>query len=151
MYSIELLKEMRRKFTSLIDGLSSEELNKTPEGFNNNIAWNYGHAIVSGYLLCYVSSGVEPEVEIPFVNKYRKGSKPEEFAGKEEIETLKKASDYFFSKIEKDWAADKFNNCKPYTTQTFGLEMQTKEEIFTNIFGHDVLHFSMATALKKVL
>lgn len=151
MYSLELLKATRKKFVSLIDGLSAEEINKIPAGFNNNIAWNFGHAIVTAYLLAYVTSGVNSSIQIPFVDKYKKGTKPELFVSKDEIESLKKVSDDFFILIEKELSENKFQQVTPYATQTFGVEMKTIEEYLIAIFGHDTLHYVTAQSMKKIV
>ena len=151
MYSLEVLKATRKKFIALIDSLSFDELNKIPAGFNNNIVWNFGHAIVSGYLLCYVSTTVDVTVKIPFVDKYRKGTKPETFVNKDEVEILKKASDDFFVLLEKDLSENKFQHITPYATQTFGVEMQTIEDDIITIFGHDTLHYTTAVNMKRIV
>lgn len=151
MYAIDLIKQIRSKFEALLDELSNEAINKVPTNFNNNIVWNYGHIIVSGYSLTYVVTGVEPNITIPLADKYRKGTKPTTVASQEEIEELKAISVAYLQKVESDIAANKFDNIQVYTTQTFGLPMRTIEEVLTNIAGHDISHFSTAMALKKLV
>lgn len=151
MYSIELIRSTRAKFTQLIDSISIDAANKIPASFNNNIAWNYGHIIVSGYLLAYVSTGIQTTIEIPLVDKFRKGTKPEAVVTKEEIDILKKSSDDFLALLEQDITNQLFANIKPYATQTFGVELHTIEDLLTTIFGHDVLHYSTATTFKRLV
>jgi hypothetical protein len=151
MYSIELIKSTRTKFTQLIHNISIEAANKIPAGFNNNIAWNYGHVIVSGYLLAYVSTGIKPTIAIPLVDKFRKGTKPEAVVTKEEINILKESSDDFLALLEQDITNQLFANIKPYATQTFGVELHTTADLLTTIFGHDVLHYSTALTFKKLI
>jgi hypothetical protein len=151
MYSLELLKATRKKFISLIDDLSAEEINKIPAGFNNNIAWNLGHTIVSAYSLAYVTSGVNSSIQILLADKYKKGTKPELFIGKDEIEILKKSSNDFFVQIEKDLSENKFQFVKPYTTQTFGVETKNIEEYLLTILGHEMLHYATALSIKKII
>ena len=54
----DIIHAGRVKFAELVDRLSIEELNEIPEGFNNNIAWNFGHVIISQQMLCYVRAGI---------------------------------------------------------------------------------------------
>lgn len=150
MYSIDLIKQIRSKFEALLDELSNEAVNNVPANFNNNIVWNYGHIIISGYSLTYVVTGVESNITIPLADKYRKGTKPTTIASKEEIEELKAVSIAYLQKVESDIAANKFENIQAYTTQTFGLLMRTIDEVLINIAGHDISHFSTAMALKKL-
>ena len=55
--------------------LTIEELNKIPEGFNNNIIWNFGHVIVSQQIICYKLSNQPLKVSDEYVNKICKGHK----------------------------------------------------------------------------
>jgi hypothetical protein len=151
MYSLALLKATRQKFISLIDELSIEELNEIPKGFNNNIAWNFGHAVVSAYLLAYVRTGVNPSIQIPLADKYKIGTKPESFIGKDEIESLKKLSTDFFIKIEKDISENKFQSLVSYNTISFGVEMTNIEEYLAVIWGHETLHYTTALCMKKMI
>jgi hypothetical protein len=151
MYPLELLKANRRKFFALVDDLSAEEINKIPAGFNNNIAWNIGHAVVAAYSLAYVRSGVNASIQIPFADKYKGGTKPEQFVSKDEIESLKKASDDFFVQIEKDLSENKFHHVEPFAPKTLGIEAKTIEEYLITIYGHDVLHCATASAQKRMV
>jgi len=42
----------------MIEDFSLEELNKIPEGFNNNIIWNIAHVIATQQALVYGLSGL---------------------------------------------------------------------------------------------
>jgi hypothetical protein len=44
---IEKIKKVRRFLMSQIEGLSDEQLNKPPDGFNNNVIWNLARSTVS--------------------------------------------------------------------------------------------------------
>ena len=57
------IRRNRELFLELVNSLSIEQLNKIPEGFNNNIAWNFGHIVVTTQTLCYVRSGVKPDMK----------------------------------------------------------------------------------------
>jgi hypothetical protein len=151
MYSLELLKATRKKLIDLVEALPIEEINTIPAGFNNNIAWNFGHAVVTAYLLAYVTSGVNTSISIPLVDKYKKGTKPEGPASKDEITALKKLSDDFFVQVEKDLSEKKIQQVTPYATQTFGVEMKTFEDYIITIFGHDTLHYVTALSMKKIV
>ena len=42
-----IIKENRKLFIRMMEELTIEQLNEIPTGFNNNMAWNFGHAVVS--------------------------------------------------------------------------------------------------------
>ena len=49
----EHLITTRKHFVSLIENFSTEQLNKIPEGFSNNIIWNIVHCMVTQQGLIY--------------------------------------------------------------------------------------------------
>src|SRR5436190_9594372 len=89
------IRRNRELFLQLINRLSIEQLNKIPEGFNNNIAWNFGHIIASTQSLCYVRSEVKPDLDIRFRTKYQKGSKPGRFYSTGRSKCIKAAFDLY--------------------------------------------------------
>ena len=49
-----------QSFQSVFTGrklLTTEQLNKIPEGYNNNIIWNLAHLIYAQQSICYVGAG----------------------------------------------------------------------------------------------
>ncbi|PPL02848.1 DinB family protein [Parapedobacter indicus] len=147
----EYIRQTRKVFIELVDGLSIDELNAIPEGFRNNIAWNFGHIVVSTLGLCYRRTQVQPDRQIQFVESYTKGTKPEHWIGESEIHTLKSQALNTIDLIEQDYKNGAFATVVPYSTATFGLEMDTIEEVLVMSLAHDNLHFGYATALRKAV
>ena len=58
-YHFETLNITRNNIINAIEGLSLEELNTVPKGFNNNVIWNVGHVVATQQLLCYKFSGLK--------------------------------------------------------------------------------------------
>ena len=143
------IRRNREVFLELVNGLSIEQLNKIPEGFNNNIAWNFGHIVISTQLLCYVRPNVKPGIEIPFREKYQKGSKPEGIITQEEIDALKEQLLSTINTIEQDLQKGVFKNIQPYSTHTYRHEMNTIEEVLTCTLAHDSMHYGYAVAQRK--
>jgi len=67
-----IIKQNRQVFIKLVDSLTTDQLNEIPAGFNNNIAWNFAHAIVSQQLLCYAKAGKEINIDKEFLEKYQR-------------------------------------------------------------------------------
>src|SRR4051812_14072826 len=101
-FVFKYIRKNRELFLELVNGLNIEQLNKIPDGYRNNIAWNFGHIVVSTQSLCYVRSGVKPDLQISFRAKYAKDSKPESFISQEEIDELKKQLVSTINEIEED-------------------------------------------------
>lgn len=142
----------RKAFIKLIDDLTIEELNKIPDGFNNNIIWNFGHIVVSTQTLCYVRTGVlQDAASVKFNEYYKKDTKPTYTVTEEEVTELKTIALESIEKIKKDYANGKFSSITPFTTATYGVQMNSIEEILITTIGHDNVHQGYAWALKKLV
>ena len=150
-FVFKYIKKNRELFLELVNSLSIEQLNKIPEGYRNNIAWNFGHIVVSTQSLCYVRSGVKPDLEIAFRAKYAKDSKPESFISQEEIDELKRQLVSTINTIEEDMKKGVFKNIIPYSTATYKHEMHSIEEILTCTLAHDSMHYGYASAQRKLV
>jgi hypothetical protein len=66
---------LTRKFIlSICEPLTEEQLNTTPNGFNNNIIWNLGHLIAAQQGICYIRSGLNPVVDESITEYFKSGS-----------------------------------------------------------------------------
>ena len=74
----DLLSKGRVLILKVINDFSMDQLNKIPEGFNNNIAWNVAHLLVTQQLLCYKFSGLPLAVSDKMVKTFVKGTSPQE-------------------------------------------------------------------------
>lgn len=147
----EYIRQTRRVFIELVDGLSPDEINTIPDGFRNNIAWNFGHIVVSTPGLCYRRTHVQSDRQIPFVESYGKGTKPEHWIGGAEINALKTQAMNTIDVIEQDYRNGVFASITPFATSTYKLEMDTIEKVITASLAHDNLHFGYAAALRKAV
>ena len=147
----EYIKQTRITFTRLIDGLSIDEINAIPDGFRNNIGWNFGHIVVSTQGLCYRRTNVQPDREIPFLASYAIGTAPTEWISLEELGVLKTQAVETILQIEQDYENGVFATINPYATATYGRQMDTIEEVLTVTLAHDNLHLGYAMALRKAV
>jgi hypothetical protein len=149
-YALEILKITRNNIQNTFDGLSIEELNRIPEGFNNNLIWNFGHVVATQQLLCYGLSGNKTFVSAEIIDAYRKGTKPTGFVSEETYKELIELSEAALNQMEKDYASSLFKEYKSYAT-SYGTTLSDIEEaiMFNNV--HEGLHFGYCIALKKVI
>jgi hypothetical protein len=138
----------RENFVSLLNTYSNEALNQVPEGFNNNLIWNFGHVIVTQQLLCYKLSGLDMYVSDEMVNDYRKGSKPEKTIEEGEISRLKELSVETVDLLRRDLEKGLFKDYHEYTT-SFGVTLHNVEEAIQFNSMHETLHLGYAMALRK--
>ncbi len=148
--SITISRLTRRNFIELIDSLSIEQLNEIPVGLNNNIAWNFGHIIVTQQILCYLLAGLTPKMDQALVAKYRKGARPDELIDLNEINILKSLAYSLLDELENDIKTDIFSNYKPYTT-SYGFELTSITDAVDFYSIHESMHYGVALTIKKLI
>jgi hypothetical protein len=147
-FQFYVLKATRDNMLRIMDSLTMEQLNQIPEGFNNNLIWNFGHVVVTQQLLNYALSGLPMHLSEEIVNKYRKGSKPNLIVSEGEYEMLKTAAFDLIETLKKDYEAGLFKTYNPYTT-SYNTTLTSIEEAinFNNV--HEALHLGLMMALRK--
>lgn len=146
----KILRITRNNILNLMEGLSVEQLNKVPEGLNNNIIWNVAHNIVTQQLLIYRLSGVDIRVSAEMIEQYRKGSKPSTNVSQSEIESIKDLLIKSVDWLEEDYKGNIFSDYKEYTT-SYNITLSSTEEAIMFNNTHEGLHLGYAMALKKLL
>lgn len=146
----DVIVKTRTNFLNLVNGLTIDQLNKIPAGFNNNIAWNFGHMILSQQVLCYSRAGLKPRADEALIKKYQKGTKPEGFIDANEIELLKGLLFSLIEDLKVDMKENKFAAYQPIST-AFGVDLNNVEDTIPYFSMHDGLHLGYALALKKLV
>lgn len=149
--TLKYIKRTNELFVQLVEELSLEELTTIPQGFSNNIVWNFGHAVVTLSALAYLRSDIQPGKEVPFFKQYAKGTRPDHVVTPEEVEALKALAFTAIGEVEKDIPAGVFENITPFATSTFAFEMDSIDEILTCVLAHTGLHYGYALAIKKAV
>lgn len=146
------IRASRRKLISIVEELSTDEMNQIPAGFNNNLAWQIGHLVVTEQILCYKLSGNKFTIEEELIDLYRNGSKPEKYISAEEIAKLKEYLLSTIDQLESDLKTEIFENYTPYTISTYqGYELNNVHDAITFIVSHDGLHYGSSLALKRLV
>jgi len=150
MLSVDYTQKSRENFIALLNAFPLQALNRIPEGFNNNLIWNFGHVIVTQQLLCYKLSGLEMQVSDEQVQAYRKGSKPERAVSDNEVQALKRLGLMTIDQLRRDLEKDVFQDFHEYTT-SFGVTLSSIEEAIHFNSMHETLHLGYAMAMRKSL
>lgn len=124
---IEIIKKTRTYLLEQIKDLTAEQLNKIPDGFNNNIIWNLGHMVAAQQGICYMRSGNETIVGEAFFNNYKPGSKPEQFFDVAQYEKIKDLFTSTLTQLEADLAKGMFANYPAFTTR-YGIELASIDD-----------------------
>ncbi|GAB3008804.1 hypothetical protein GCM10027051_06670 [Niabella terrae] len=152
MFVLDNIDSIRKKVITIVRSLSPEALNTIPEGFNNNIAWNFGHIVVSGYSLVFKATGADPDFSIPYVELFRKGSKPGEPVSAAQVEALIELSDRFTTTVKKALTQEEsFRDITAYTTGTFGVSVTTINDMLVTVAMHDTCHWQTIRDYQRIL
>ncbi|MFK7832938.1 MAG: DinB family protein [Winogradskyella sp.] len=149
-WSFDIAIKNRTLLKNFIESHTLEELNKVPDGFNNNIIWNIAHTIVTQQLLVYKLSGLPMLISEDMVDTFKKGTKTEGDLSQAEVDMIK---GLLFSPIEKtkeDYDNKVFQTYNQYTVTTKSILSNVEEAIEFNNF-HEGIHLGYILALRKSL
>lgn len=145
-----ILRKGREIVLKYIDGLSLEQLHTIPEGFNNNIAWNVAHLVVTQQLLHYRMSGKDCLISDELIDANKKGTQPTSQFTEEEFNEVLELFSGLPDTLEEDYNAGIFTNYNEYPTSTgFVLDSIETAIAFNNF--HEALHLGVIMSLKKLV
>ncbi len=148
--TFKIWETSRRHCLKLIESYTLEQLNKTPDGFSNNLAWNLGHIIVSQQGLVYRLSGLPTNVSEEMTNTYKNGTRPSGNTTQAEIDELKVLLFSLLEKTKEDYANSRFVTYNEYTTGT-GFHLATTMEAMNFNNYHEALHFGFMMNIRKFI
>jgi|TARA_B110000305_G_C19439241_1_gene640830 hypothetical protein len=146
----DLLSKGRVLILKVINDFSMDQLNKIPEGFNNNIAWNVAHLLVTQQLLCYKFSGLPLAVSDKMVKTFVKGTSPQEDISHQEFEEIKRLFIELPEKLAADFNNELFTSYTPYTTSVNVTISDISSAIVFNNF-HEGIHLGIILGLRKLV
>jgi DinB superfamily len=141
-------KTSRNLVSKFLENYTLEQLNKIPEGFSNNLIWNIGHIIVTQQMLVYKLSGLPMIVSDEIVEKYKKGSKPEQEVTQTEVDEIKSLLYLTIEKTIEDLNHNIFKEYLEYPTSTGFILKNVEGAIAFNNF-HEGLHLGIMMSLRK--
>lgn len=144
----EILRANRLLILKIIENLTLVQLNKIPNGFKNNIAWNVAHLVVTQQLLCYKYAGLNILVTEEMVETFQKGTAPNRDITQDELDTIKEQLVALPNTFEEDYNAKIFNNYKPYPTSV-NVTLNNINEAFEFNTYHEGIHLGIILSLKK--
>lgn len=141
-------KTIREILLKILENHSLEQLNKIPDGFNNNLIWNVAHCISSQQVLVYKLSGLPTLVSDEFIDKYKKGTKPEGDVSQAEADEIKALLFATFDQTEKDYTNNIFTHYTAYTT-SMGFDLTNVQDALDFVNYHEGIHTGIVMGIKK--
>ena len=146
----DILTKTRAIVLYYIKELSLDQLHIIPDGFNNNIAWNIAHLVVTQQLLHYKLSGNDCLVSDELIAAYQKGTSPTLKFSQQAFDEVLELFQGLPSTLEEDFEAGIFKEYSAYKTSTgFVIDSMEKAIIFNNF--HESLHLGVIMSLKKLV
>ena len=146
----DILTKTRAIVLYYIKELSLDQLHIIPDGFNNNIAWNIAHLVVTQQLLHYKLSGNDCLVSDELIAAYQKGTSPTVKFSQQAFDEVLELFQGLPSTLEEDFEAGIFKEYLAYKTSTgFVIDSMEKAIIFNNF--HESLHLGVIMSLKKLV
>jgi hypothetical protein len=141
-------KTSRKLYLDFFDRYSLDQLNKIPDGFNNNLIWNIGHVIVAQQSLIYRGSNLPMYISDELVNLYKPGTKPTRAITQAEVDELKDLLISLIAKTEEDVQNGIFIAYNERTTFTGFHLASVKDALEFNNY-HEGIHLGYLMSLRK--
>ncbi|MDQ2751531.1 MAG: DinB family protein [Bacteroidota bacterium] len=147
---IDNIRQMNNTFVQLLDSLSIEQLNKIPDGFKNNIIWNFAHLLAIQQSIFYRLSSLQPKVDEAFINSYKRGTQPNHYVDETEVNRIKNVFSNAINTFEDDYKNGLFKEFKTYPT-SMGVVLTSIDDAIQFSTVHDGLHLGYARALRRLV
>ncbi|MFD2583756.1 DinB family protein [Pedobacter vanadiisoli] len=148
--TIVQIKKTRAFILELVKNLSTEQLNKVPTGFSNNIIWNIAHLTAAQQNLCYIRSGLPVTVEDKYFSPFLSGTKPVKFIEKEEIILIFDVLLNSIDRLATDYTNGIFVSFDPWDKR-YGMKLNSIEDAVNFVPFHEGMHIGYIMALKKLV
>ena len=148
--TFEINHTSRNVILKFLDNYTLEQLNKVPDGFANNLIWNIGHIVVVQQMLVYKLSGLNMMISDEMVEKYKRGSKPEDKVSQAEVDEIKKLLFATLEQAKEDFANDIFDEYMEFTTMSGFTIKNAKAAMEFNNY-HEATHTGIMMQIKKFI
>ena len=138
----------RKVLEDYLQNYSLEQLNKVPQGFNNNLIWNIGHIIVVQQLLVYKLSGLPTMISDEMISKYQKGTRPEADVTQEEVDEIKQLLYVTVEQTQADFHNQIFKTYHEFTNN-LGFTIRSAEGAVAYNYYHEAMHLGMMMSIRK--
>ena len=146
--TLELTRTSRLILSQILPNYTLAQLNKIPPGYSNNLIWNIAHVIVVQQMLVYGLSGLPMKISNEMVEKYKKGSKPEQDATQEEVDDIQSLLLTTIDQTATDIENDAFKTFKEYPTST-GFTLKNAQDAMSFNNFHEGIHLGVIFSIRK--
>jgi len=151
--TLEKLKGFRQHLLQQIDGLTAQQLNHIPSGYNNNIIWNLAHVVCAEQNMCYVRSGLPIVIDEKYFAPYLSGTRPQGPVEEAEIKDIKAMYTGSLDRLQADLDKGLFVNYTPSIAirKVYGFDVADIEGALEYLLYHEGFHQGCILSLKHSL
>src|SRR5688572_12057460 len=150
-HALSLNRSSRQTILRFLDHYTPAQLNAIPFGFSNNLIWNIGHIIATQQGLVYSLSGLPTTVPKEMIDRYKKGTKPEEIVSEAEIDDIRRLLFSTLDQTEKDYADGKFTHYNEFTISSVGHTLRNIDDALLFNDYHEAMHLGMMMQIRKFI
>ncbi|MEM7331849.1 MAG: DinB family protein [Chloroflexota bacterium] len=150
MDSIVIFGQIRRNLAGLMKSFTEEQMLFIPDGFDNNIAWNFGHIVYVQESLTYRHTGSPTLTTEAHKATFDKGTSPADWTSAPDLAEVRELLKATGKKLGSDYESGMFTNFQPYTTST-GFSVSNIEQALTFVNFHEGLHLGTILAIRNLL
>lgn len=146
----EITRLSRKIVAEYLENYTLEQLNKIPEGFHNNLIWNIGHILVVQQMLVYNLSGLPMKLSQEMVEKYKRGTKPEDNVSQTEMDEIGSLLFETINQTKADFNSKIFKTYTEFTTLS-GFTIRNVEDALAFNYYHEAMHIGMMMSIRKFI
>ncbi|MCR2806574.1 DinB family protein [Paenibacillus soyae] len=152
-YLFDQLAFVRKGTLKAAEGVTEEQADIVPEGFNNSIRWNLGHlyVVLERYGFKYI--GLPQQLPEGFRERFEFGTSPRSYEGAAPVPTMTELTELLGGQVDRirEALGDRMHEqVTPYTTST-GFTLYTPEQFMSLALYHEGLHQSVIKLYKTIL
>ena len=148
--TLALLRATRKNILGIFTQHDLEQQNTIPAGLNNNMVWNAGHVVATMELLVYAMAGLKTPSGRDFIDRYRKGTRPEGPATKAECDLIAEKLLAGVDQLEQDLETLDFSNYKEYAT-SFGVTLSNVDDALAFNNMHEAMQLGTMLVLRNLV
>ena len=148
--TFSITENSRNTLAKFLYGYTLDQLNTIPEGYSNNLIWNIGHIVVVQQMLVYKLSGLPMIISDEMVEKYKRGTKPEQDATQADIDEIQSFLLETIHQTKADYENKVFNSFQEFTTMT-GFTIKTAEDAMDFNVYHEAIHTGVIMSIRKFI
>lgn len=136
-----------------IEGLTAEQLNQVPDGYNNNIIWNLAHLICAQQGICYLRGGQAAIVPEKYITPFFTNTRPAGFLDDAEIAEIKRLFISTIDELASDYERKIFGNYTPSPNilNAYGIELNDIDDALDFVLYHEGYHSGYILSLKRLV